>query len=340
MRTLRVLVAASAALLACEGASAAYVPRLVADHLPNGIEITFGQAAADEATASLAFYVPSPYASAHTSASPGTTIGRISARVQVRAAGGIELPLDGSIVVDNPLNHASNSCSPGPHQAVWVASLTVPNRAQPIRIPIYVDATAGAPDAPLGAVRLQACLPSPDVPESQGGAPLGTKLLEAVFTLERVFTAPTTGVLQWVGRFVPYLAGTSTPNLAGGVESRGLIRLPRRFSLRSRRVTRPGRRLTALAGIVSEAGRGVGRAIVRIRGGGRTRTTTTSSHGGFLVIVPLAKTTTFTASVTVPVRDVTGTVCPPCVSATVVGFSASSGRVKVSPPRRTAKTKR
>jgi hypothetical protein len=117
------------------------------------------------------------------------------------------LALDGTIVAENPLNHLSNSCSPGLHQAVWIASLSVPGQSQPIRISVYVDSTAGAPDAALGPVRLQACLPSPEVPESQGGAPLGTKLLEAAFTLERLFTPQGTGLFQWVGRFVPVCSG-------------------------------------------------------------------------------------------------------------------------------------
>lgn len=332
MTTLRVLLAAVGVLFAAEAASAAYVPGLFADHVPNGVEVSFRQTAADDATASLAVYVPAQYASTHAASSPGTAIGRVSARVQVRALGGIELSLDGTILADNPLNHLSNSCSPGLHQTVWIASLSVPNQSQPIRISVYVDSTAGAADVALGAVRLQACLPSPDVPESQGGAPLGTKLLGAAFTLERVFVPPRRGVLQWVSRFVPYVAGTSTPNVAGGVESRGLIRLPRRISLRSRRVSRPGRQLVALAGVVSEAGGGVARAVVRIKGGGKTRTTTTFSFGGFFLPVPLRKATTFTASVTVPDRDVTAAVCPPCVSASVAGFSASSGPVRVVLP--------
>jgi hypothetical protein len=332
MTKLRALLAAAAALSAVETAPAAYVPRLFANHGPNGVEVTFRQTAADDSTASLGVYVPSQYASTHASSAPGTGIGRVSARVQVRALGGVELTLDGTIVADNPLNHASNTCSPGLHQAVWIASLSVPGQSQAIRIPVYVDATAGT-EAALGAVRLLACLPSPEVPEAQGGAPLGTKPLEARFTLERIFTPPTAGALGWIGRFVPYLAGTSTPNVAAGVESRALVRLPRRLSLRSAPVRRAGRRVVALRGIVAEAGRGVSGAVVQITGGGRTRTASTFSHGGYLLFVPLPRATSFRASVTVPDRDVTATVCPPCASASAAGFRASSRPLRVSPPR-------
>jgi hypothetical protein len=166
---------------------------------------------------------------------------------------------------------------------------------------------------------------------------LGTKMLEATFTLERVFTPPRAGALQWIGRLVPYAAGTGSPNVIGSVESRALIRLPHHVSLRSRRVTRPGRRLVALAGVVTEAGRGVPGAVVRIRGGGRTRTTRTAAHGGYLLFVPLPRPTTFTAAVTVPDRDVTTAVCPPCVSASAAGFQASSKPIKVAVPSKSAK---
>lgn len=337
MTKLRVLLVAAAVLTATESASAAYVPRLFADHVPNGVEVAFRQTTADDATASLAVYAPSQYASTHGASSPGTTIGRVSARVEVRAVG-VVIDLNGTIVADNPLNHVSNSCSPGLHQAVWIASLGVQGSPQTIRISVYVDSTAGAPDAALGAVRLQACFPSPDVPESQGGAPLGTKLLEATFTLERVFAPQGAGAFQWLGRFVPYVAGTSTPNVAGTVETRALIRTPGRVSLRGRRASRAGRSVAVLAGVVSEAGSGVDRAVVRIRGGGRSRATTTRAGGGFQLTMPLGKTTAFEASVTVPARDVTATVCPPCVSASAAGFQASSKPMRVTLPR--AKRKR
>jgi hypothetical protein len=330
---LRVPLLVAAVLSFAETAPAAYGPRLSADHVADGVEVGFRQTAADDSTASLAVYVPSQYASTHASASPGTAIGRVSARIQVRAVGGVELTLDGTIVADNPLNHVANSCSPGLHQAVWLASLTAPGQPQPIRISVYVDSTAGAPDAALGAVRLLACLPSPDVPESQGGAPLGTKLLEATFTLERVFTPPSAGVLPWIARFVPYVVGTKTANVAAGIESRALIRLPRRVTLVSRRVRRPGRRLVGLAGVVTEAGRGVDAAVVRIMGGRSTRTARTAPHGGFLLFVPLARTTTFRAVVAVPDRDVTASVCPPCVSASASGFQASSRPLRLTPSR-------
>lgn len=165
----------------------------------------------------------------------------------MRAVGGVELDLNGTRVADNPANHLSNSCLPGLHQAVWIATLSVPNQPQPIRISVYVDSTAGAPDTALGAVRLQACLPSPDVPEPQGGAPLGMKPLEATFTLERVFIPQGTSVFQWLGRFVPYVAGTTAPNVAGTVESRALVRTPGRISLRGRRGVRAGRPVAVLS---------------------------------------------------------------------------------------------
>jgi hypothetical protein len=59
---------------------------------------------------------------------------------------------------------------------------------------------------------------------------------------------------------------------------------------------------------------------------GRARTTRTARHGGFLLFVPVVKTSIFRASVSVPDRDVTTTVCPPCVSA-----SAAVSRPRADP---------
>jgi hypothetical protein len=248
------------------------------------------------------------------------------------------LTLDGTVVADSPFNHLSNACAPGLHEAVWITSITAPQQ-QPIRIPVYVDSTAGAPDAALGAVRLQACLPSPNVPESQGGAPLGTKLLEATFTLEQVFTPQGTGVLQWNGQFVPYLPGTRTPNVSGRVDSRAFVRTPGRVTLGARRLTRARRHFAVLVGAVTEAGVSVPLASVRITGGGKTRTVRTRGRS-FSLTVPLVKTTTYRAHVTVPDRDVTAMECatsPPCVSASAAGFQASSGPVNITLPRKKPK---
>jgi hypothetical protein len=340
-RAVPVLVAA---LALADAAGAAYVPRLFAGHVPNGVEVSFRQTAADDATASLAVYVPSSYASTHATTPAGTPIGRVSsARVEVRAVGpGVVLTLDGTVVADNPANHLSNTCSPGLHQAVWIASLAVPNQPQAIRIPVYVDSTAGALDAALGAVRLQACFPSSEVPESQGGAPLGAKLLEATFRLDRVFTPQGAGVFEWNGHFVPYVPLTRTPNIAGRVGSRAFVRTPGQVTLRGRRVTRERRHFARLTGTVTEAGQGVP-ATVRIARDGRTRTVRTSANGTFAITVPLRRTSTFRAQAAVPARDVTATGCavattPPCVSASAAGFQDSSGAARVTVPR--AKPKR
>jgi hypothetical protein len=336
---MKAILLATAATLAFGGelASAAYAPRLLVTHEPGAVEVTFRQTLADDATGVLLFYVPEPYTTIVGQA-PGTTIGQVSAQVEARAvAPGAVIPLaGGTIVTDDPGVHVSNTCAPGMHLAVWLFVLPVPNQAEPLRIPVYIDFTTGAPDAPLGAARLKACLPTPNVPESAGGARLGTKLLEAKLWLTNV-RPQGAGERRWTGLFTPHAATGLVPNASGTVEARAMAGGPGAVTLRGKRITSRVRgtlrQFAQLRGAVTQSGRGIGDATVRITGGGATRTTRTKSGGAFSLIVALGRTTTFRASTSVPDRDVTTAVCPPCVSASASGFSASSRRVNVSPPR-------
>ena len=315
----RIVLVLSAALIFAADAFGAYAPRLSASHVGNGVQVSFRQASSDDATANF-FVTPPVQYRATLNHAPGTTIGRVTAEIEVRALGGIPITLEGTVVADDPANHAGQRCIPVSPQAVWIATLGVPGQ-QPIRIPIFVGG--------LGGASMVACLPSPDVPESEGGAPQGAKLLRATFLFQQVFTPPVRGDFAWFGSFLPYVSGTSTPNTAAAVQSRALIRTPAAISLRGERETRAGKQVAALSGVVTEAGIGVAGAVVRIRSGRVTRTARTSTRGRYSITVPLARTTTFTAFVTVAERDVTGTECPPCANASAAGFQASSRPVRV-----------
>ena len=354
MKSLRLVLLAAAGLVAlslAEAAMAVYVPRVFVVHEAGSVEVTFRQTLADDPTAMFLFYVPSSYATIVGQA-PGTTIGQVSAQVEARAvAPGAVLSLQGgTIVTDNPANHVSNTCAPGLHLAVWLLILPVPTQTEPLRIPVYVESTTSAPDASLGAVRLRACLPTPNVPESLGGARLGTKLLEAKLWLTNV-RPQGGGEVRWAGRFTPYPPAGPAPNAAGTVEARALAGDPGAMTLRAARVTRAqrvrGKRIqrhfARLTGSVTQAGRGVANAPVRLIGSGKTRNVRTKSNGSFSLIVAVGRTATFSASTTVPDRDVTETGCagataPPCVSASSSGFQAASARARVTVPR--AKPKR
>src|SRR5688500_11177576 len=186
-RLVPLAAAGAVALSLAEAATGVYVPRIFVVHEPGSVEVTFRQTQGDDPTAVFLFYVPSSYVTIVGQA-PGTTIGQVSAQVEARAVapGAVLMLQGGTVVTDDPANYLSNACSPGLHLAVWLFVLPVPNQAEPLRIPVYVESTTGAPDTSLGAVRLRACLPTPNVPESQGGSRLGTKLLEARFWLTNV----------------------------------------------------------------------------------------------------------------------------------------------------------
>jgi hypothetical protein len=327
-----------------ESSLAAYVPRLVVIHEQGGVQVIFRQTLADDATGALFVYIPAGYETVF-GQPPGTTIGQVSAQVEARAvAPGVPIALArGTVVTANPAEHSAIACRPfevgiWTPVAVWVFSLPIPNQAEPLRIPVFVDGSSVTP----GAYRLRACMPNPNVPESQGGARLGAKLLEVAFRLTNIRLSPgAPSEIRWAGLGVPYPPSELEADPARAVESRSLARTPGEVSLRATRVTRMRRSFRAyyarLTGAVTHSGEGVSGASIRITGGGRVRTLRTTGGGRFSLLVALRRTTAFRASTTVAERDVTASACEgatrPCVSATVAGFKDSSGSVRISPPR-------
>jgi hypothetical protein len=178
-------------------------------------------------TAKLTIFSPSGY-TANLTAAPGTKIGSVVAIVKAKALGGARLPLAGDVIVANPadpaIQAAATKCTGTPtHTTIWVLNTSL--QGQTVAIPVFVD-TAG----PL--VTQQVCLPSPDVPESSGGAKFGAQLVLADFTIRGVFTnASARGGYEWAGVYTPYTPGTGTPNPAGTVEWRTYVGLPSTLTL-------------------------------------------------------------------------------------------------------------
>ena len=209
------------------------------------------------APASLAFYVPQGYGV--TVGQPaGTRVGAFAVNVSL---GGSSTPLgaSGDILADDPAKYVANTCSPGTHAAVFVASLFVSGITVPV--PLYVDPTSGA-DAALGGFKIEACLASPDVPAAVGGAPGGLRLIEADLDLVGVFVNPAAaGTYTWSVFETPFTAGTATPDPAGTVEARSLVGLPKLFSVKWALNT--ARTRLTLSGKVTEGGKP--RAGVNVR---------------------------------------------------------------------------
>lgn len=274
------------------------------------------------------FYVPNEYTAALTSA-VGSTIGTVSAQVLVREPiAGAVLPVSGNIVVENAASFTTSPCAPGLHAAVWTLVLSA--AGQELRVPVYVDPTTGA-EAALGAYRLRACLPSPHIPASLGGATFGAKLIQAQLAITGVFTTPADrGDYAFRVVATPW-AAPATPNAAATAEAIAHALLPARFTLRA---TSRNRRLT-IRGTLFNGPEAVGGQRVIVRVGRRNYTTRTRAGGGFTLTIRFRSrgTTTVRASAVVPSRTMD---CPPgpspapagCVSNTKMFFTLTSSTIR------------
>jgi len=329
---LAVLALVSTAALAIAG-NALAVQRLSVTQSATSLTIKVSQVQADPQPARIQIFVPTGY-SLNTSQAPGTVIGTTSGSVFARDAN-IPLPLSGDVVVA-PANTNAAPCFTGTHSAVWLLRLQV--AGQQIQLPLAVDQTTGT-NAAFGAYQLVTCLAPSDVPQgAPGRSPNGAQLLEATFTVNNVFTVPTSQS-TWKALTTPYSPGNGTPNAAGTVETRSLVGAGT-LSITSR-VANKKKRTLRLSGRLTQGGAAVTGAQVRLLLNGKaSRFTARSSATGAYTIV-LRKTgkkstTTFQARVAVAERDITSTACVgptlpvvPCVSATASPFTAVSRKLRV-----------
>ncbi len=294
------------------------------------LTIKVSQAQSDQQPAKIQIYVPNGY-TINASQAPGTKIGTTSGSVFARDQN-IPLPLSGDVVVVPPNTNAPG-CDPVTHLTVWNLALSV--AGQTINLPVHVDQTVGA-EAALGPYKLVVCLAPSDIPSgTPGRSPFGAQLLEAVFTVDNVFTAPT-GSAIWKAITTPYAPGTGAPNVAGTVETRSFVS-PGTASIASK--IGPGR-LLRLTGSVAQAGAAVAGAQVSILVNGhksfRARTGSTGKYSVVLKKSGKRTTTTFQARADVAERDITSTGCASptipgiaCVSATSAPFTALSRKLTI-----------
>lgn len=329
---LAVLALAGTAALALAG-NALATQKLSVTQSPTSLTIKVSQAQTDQQPARITIYVPTGY-TINTSATPGTTIGTASGSVFARDAN-IPLPLSGNVVAVPPSTNAPG-CDPGAHIAVWNLALSV--AGQNINLPVHVDQTAGAETA-LGAYKLVVCLQPADTPVgTPNRSPNGAQLLEAVFTVNNIFTVPT-DTSVWKAITTPWAVGTGVPNPAGTVETRAVVGTG--SLTMAGRVTNKKRRTVRIAGRVTQGGVAVAGAQVRLLLNGQASkfTARTSAAGAYSVVLKKSgkkSVTTFQARVTVAERDVTQTACAsptvanvPCVSATASAFTAVSSRLRI-----------
>lgn len=155
---------------------------------------------------------------------PGTTVAIADANVQV---GGTSKHVDGNLVADDPARYATNTCSPGAHSAVWNLSLTI--EGQSYVIPWFVD---GADDR---GYTMSACLLSPDLPTSAGGAPAGARITFFDLFFNATFRNPDSPDYHlWSAIVTPFAGGTATPDPAAAYELRSIVPLPEQLTVKAR----------------------------------------------------------------------------------------------------------
>jgi hypothetical protein len=329
---LAVLALGGTAALALAG-NALAVQKLSVAQTATSLTIKVSQAQSDPQPAKIQIFVPTGY-SLNTSQAPGTKIGTTSGSVFARDAN-IPLPLSGDVLVAPPSTNAPG-CTTGTHLAVWILDLQV--AGQRIQLPVAVDPTSGT-NAAFGAFQLVTCLAPSDVPQgTPGRSPNGAQLLEAVFTVNNIFTVPADQSL-WKTLTTPYTPGTGVPNAAGSVETRSLVG-PGTVTIATK-VTNKKKRILRISGKLTQGGAAVAGAQVRMLLNGQASkfTARASATGNYSVV--LRKTgkkskTTFQARVTVAERDITSTGCSaptlpvvPCVNATASAFTAVSRKVTI-----------
>jgi hypothetical protein len=274
-RTLRVLLSAAAgvsALAFAGAASAAYNPSLLiagTSHvLGRGapVVIGVGQGENDDATGVATIYSPRGYRVTLTQRA-GTTLGGLAGAVKV---GGDRFNVEGTVKTDDPAKHASNTCAPGTHDAVWILEYTL--AGNPIRVPVYVDRVTAAPESAYASARMRFCLESPYVPPPPDRQSAPSIVLVA-FSVRSVFANPgARGSFPWNGVFVPYTPGTGTLNQGNAAQSSSIVRLPVKLTMAAKRQRLGSRTFAVATACVTEAGRGVQGTTVVFRSGATAAT--------------------------------------------------------------------
>jgi hypothetical protein len=302
----------------------------------------------DTAWAQVTTYVPSGY-TINLGQIAGTRIGTVSAQAQSLVAAPIA-GATGPVLVADPndaaIQQVATACThKAVHAAIWVLRIAV--STQTMDVPVYVDPTTGG-ETSFGSAKLVACLPQPYASSRPGYAPLGTKFSDLRTTLSAgVFTNPLfAGSHVWRAVVTPWRTDGAAPDLASTVEAQGVVGVPASLSLKAKvQTTRRAKRVTSsvlLSGTLLENLRGIAAAKVSFFGNDRSAgAATTSANGAFSRKRFLAQRTSFTATATVPTRELPcidplpSTLAPAgCASATRAGYKLRSDSVLVTPRTR------
>jgi hypothetical protein len=293
------------------------------------VRIFFQGRESDDATGTITVYVPRGYELALEHA-PGTALGSAIAFVSTGLPGAARQAVQGPITAADRAAHASSSCAPGAHDAVWTFEFRIGGTSY--ALPIYVDRLAGG----HAATQLRICPGSPAAP------PPTLALSYADITIERVFTNPRQrGTYAWNAVFVPYVPGTQTLDTARAVQSTAYIGLPASFALTAKLERRGAARFARVSGCLSEAGEALRGVRVRLWYGGKTvfrsklvALARTDARGCLTARFRIRTSMVLFASASVPIRTRAGcapTLAPQCSAATAY---PPSGRFRLVRIRR------
>ena len=212
-----------------------------------------------------------------------------------------------------------------------------------MQVPLYAAPTSGAETA-LGSYKLVICLPPPDVPVgTPGRAVFGVQVLDAVFTVNGIFTTPSSaGTQGWQALFTPYNPGQGTVNAVGTFEAQALVGIPVVAKVKAVSVKHKTYKVT---GVVTAGGTGAAGVSVKLfRGTSSGKlvaagSATTGAGGTFSFSGKLGKKPLFfqiqakaAEHTTACVSPLPATVAPAgCAGATLSGWNAASATVKVKP---------
>lgn len=345
------LVFATGALAANKGSvSVWHTPQTLANSASTTIHVLVPQTT--DPIAAVNIYSGTGY-KLNTSQAANTQIGSVEATAFSRD-NNLTLPLSGPVVTSDPAAAASKAgsaqCTGIPQsQAVWIMNLSVAGNT--LAIPVYVNATDGAPDQSLGGYRMTICLPPPDVPVGTPGRSFqGAQLLDAKLTLLNVFTTPNAGgLIKWETLFTPYNPGAGTVNRLGTFEARAFVPMPIILGIHVKYIAKT--HTWRLNGRVSEGGRPVTIKLLRIYRGLSpskltARTTTKTKPDGLWNSaghLQPRRTTYFQIGTAAVERDYTADGClnpaipafapAGCVSATLSPWTAKSVILKLVPKK-------
>jgi hypothetical protein len=266
-------------------------------------------------TAVVQLLVPAGYA-LRPDAAPGEPVGRVtSAAVLV---GGSRVEVAGELRGADAGAELPAACADGSADAVW--RLRLHGGGTELEVLLAVVATGGG-------FEIRGCLPPAGGPE----------LASVAFELGEARLEPSRGPAQWTATFTP-LAASGEPDTTRTVEARSLSLVPVRLRLRAS--FRPVSGNVLVQGALAAGGEPVDGARVQLWAGpgswprtpaGRV---TTTRAGTFSAERAIHETTSFRASVDVPVRNAPAGCSDPraaagCVSSVVGPYAAESEAVRV-----------